>query len=78
MLGACTTDAIGGRRQHPNGWTPRPSVTPPYEGRVKGGVQQTHIFDKREQGEGGAEISPPSKDTATGWQDLHQGLIQGG
>ena len=80
------TDKLGGRRQHPHGWTHRPNLgasarvgtPPPYASRVKGGVQKSHIFDKHDQGEGGAEMSPPSKDPVTGWPALRQGLIHSG
>ena len=56
-------------------WNTIQCVTPTSVIRVKGGVQQVHIFDK---GGGGAEMSPPSKEPATVWQALHQVLIQGG
>ena len=47
-------------------------VTPPCAIRVKGGVQQDHVFDKHDQGEGGAEMTPSSKYPETVWKAPHQ------
>ena len=58
-----------------NPWSVTQDVTPPCASRFKVGVQKAHVFEKCEQGEGGAEMIPLSKDPETGWQDPHQGLI---
>ena len=88
MSSAHQTVALGGRHQHPHWCTPQPILggsewvrtppPPPGASRVKGGVQQAHVFDKHNQGEGGTEIIPPYKYPATVWLAPHQDLIQGG
>ena len=51
---------------------------PPSEKWVQVGVQEAHVLHERYQGEGGAKVRPPSKDSATVWKDLHKLMVKSG